>query len=166
MMDCGMRPEEAMRMRKEHVFWDRSVVLVPTGRASSQNATCRSATAFANCCACASQVTAHSTGLASRCEDWHLAAYKRSPGEGSLFVPGSSRESSRPGSHPLPRDSMEPDCSEAYGSRVSIRRGLTLLWRSSHAVNGILGSAIESSLDPQEKIITKMFSQNLFGWRD
>jgi len=32
--------------------------------------------------------------------------------------------------------------------------------------NGILGSAIESSLDPQEKIITKMFSQNLFGWRD
>jgi len=46
MMDCGMRPEEAMRMRKEHVFWDRSVVLVPTGRASSQNATCRSATAY------------------------------------------------------------------------------------------------------------------------
>jgi hypothetical protein len=25
MMDCGVRPEEAMRMRKEHVFWDRSV---------------------------------------------------------------------------------------------------------------------------------------------
>jgi integrase len=32
MMDCGMRPEEAMRMRKEHVFWDRSVVLVPYGK--------------------------------------------------------------------------------------------------------------------------------------
>src|SRR5216683_2736115 len=32
MMDCGMRPEEAMRMRKEHVFWDRSVVLVSYGK--------------------------------------------------------------------------------------------------------------------------------------
>lgn len=32
MMDCGMRPEEAMRMRKEHVFWDRSVILVPYGK--------------------------------------------------------------------------------------------------------------------------------------
>jgi integrase len=32
MMDCGMRPEEAMRMRKEHVFWDRGVVLVPYGK--------------------------------------------------------------------------------------------------------------------------------------
>jgi integrase len=32
MMDCGMRPEEVMRMRKEHVFWDRSVVLVPYGK--------------------------------------------------------------------------------------------------------------------------------------
>ncbi len=27
-----MRPEEAMRMRKEHVFWDRSVVLVSYGK--------------------------------------------------------------------------------------------------------------------------------------
>jgi integrase len=32
MMDSGMRPEEAMRMRKEHIFWDRSVVLVPYGK--------------------------------------------------------------------------------------------------------------------------------------
>jgi integrase len=32
MMDSGIRPEEAMRMRKEHVFWDRSVVLVPYGK--------------------------------------------------------------------------------------------------------------------------------------
>jgi integrase len=32
MMDSGMRPEEAMRMRKEHIFWDRSVVLVPNGK--------------------------------------------------------------------------------------------------------------------------------------
>ena len=32
MMDCGMRPEEAMRMRKEHIFWDRSVILVPYGK--------------------------------------------------------------------------------------------------------------------------------------
>jgi integrase len=31
-MDSGMRPEEAMRMRKEHIFWDRSVVLVPYGK--------------------------------------------------------------------------------------------------------------------------------------
>jgi integrase len=31
-MDCGMRPEEVMRMRKEHVYWDRSVVLVPYGK--------------------------------------------------------------------------------------------------------------------------------------
>lgn len=32
MMDCGMRPEEVMRMRKEHVLWDRSVVFVPYGK--------------------------------------------------------------------------------------------------------------------------------------
>jgi integrase len=32
MMDSGMRPEEVMRMRKEHTFWDRSVVLVPYGK--------------------------------------------------------------------------------------------------------------------------------------
>jgi integrase len=32
MMDCGMRPEEAMRIRKEHIFWDRSVILVPYGK--------------------------------------------------------------------------------------------------------------------------------------
>jgi integrase/recombinase XerD len=31
-MDSGMRPEEVMRMRKEHIFWDRSVVLVPYGK--------------------------------------------------------------------------------------------------------------------------------------
>jgi integrase len=31
-MDCGMRPEEVMRMRKEHIYWDRSVVLVPYGK--------------------------------------------------------------------------------------------------------------------------------------
>lgn len=31
-MDSGMRPEEVMRMRKEHIFWDRSVVLVPFGK--------------------------------------------------------------------------------------------------------------------------------------
>jgi integrase len=31
-MDCGMRPEEVMRMRWEHVFWDREVVLVPYGK--------------------------------------------------------------------------------------------------------------------------------------
>jgi integrase len=34
MMDSGMRPEEVMRMRKGHVFWDRSVVLVPYGKSS------------------------------------------------------------------------------------------------------------------------------------
>jgi integrase len=27
-----MRPEEVMRMRKEHIYWDRSVVLVPYGK--------------------------------------------------------------------------------------------------------------------------------------
>ena len=32
MMDSGIGPEEAMRMRNEHVFWDRSVVLVPYGK--------------------------------------------------------------------------------------------------------------------------------------
>jgi integrase len=32
MMDCGMRPEEAMRMRWEHIFWDRNVILVPYGK--------------------------------------------------------------------------------------------------------------------------------------
>jgi integrase len=32
MMDCGMRPEEAMRIRKEHIYWNRSVVLVPYGK--------------------------------------------------------------------------------------------------------------------------------------
>jgi integrase len=32
MMDCGMRPEEAMRIRKEHIFWGRSVILVPSGK--------------------------------------------------------------------------------------------------------------------------------------
>jgi integrase len=32
MMDCGMRPEEVKRMRKENIFWDRSVVLVPYGK--------------------------------------------------------------------------------------------------------------------------------------
>jgi hypothetical protein len=26
-----MRPEEAMRIRKEHIFWGRSVILVPSG---------------------------------------------------------------------------------------------------------------------------------------
>jgi integrase len=31
-MDCGMRPEEVMRMRKEHILWERSVVLVPYGK--------------------------------------------------------------------------------------------------------------------------------------
>lgn len=31
-MDSGMRPEEAMRMRKEHIFWDRNAVLVPYGK--------------------------------------------------------------------------------------------------------------------------------------
>jgi integrase len=32
MMDSGMRPEEVMRMRKEHILWDRAVVLVPYGK--------------------------------------------------------------------------------------------------------------------------------------
>jgi integrase len=32
MMDCGMRPEEVMRMRRDHIFWDRSVILVPYGK--------------------------------------------------------------------------------------------------------------------------------------
>ena len=31
-LDCGMRPEEVMRMRWENVMWDRSVVLVPSGK--------------------------------------------------------------------------------------------------------------------------------------
>ena len=31
-LDAGMRPEEVMRMQKEHIFWDRSVVLVPYGK--------------------------------------------------------------------------------------------------------------------------------------
>jgi integrase len=41
MMNSGMRPEEAMRIRKEHIFWDRSVILVPYGKTSSQSATFR-----------------------------------------------------------------------------------------------------------------------------
>jgi len=32
MMDCGLRPEEAMRMQREHIFWSRNVVLVPYGK--------------------------------------------------------------------------------------------------------------------------------------
>jgi integrase len=32
MLDCGMRPEEARRMRWEHVHWDRSVILIPHGK--------------------------------------------------------------------------------------------------------------------------------------
>lgn len=32
MMDCGMRPEEVMRMRKQNILWDRSVVFVPYGK--------------------------------------------------------------------------------------------------------------------------------------
>jgi hypothetical protein len=32
MMDSGMRPEEAMRMRTEHIFWERNAVLVPYGK--------------------------------------------------------------------------------------------------------------------------------------
>lgn len=31
-MDSGMRPEEVVRMQKEHVLWDRSVVVVPYGK--------------------------------------------------------------------------------------------------------------------------------------
>jgi integrase len=31
-MDSGMRPEEAMRMRTEHIFWERNAVLVPYGK--------------------------------------------------------------------------------------------------------------------------------------
>jgi integrase len=54
MMDCGMRPEEAMRMQKEHVFWDRSVILVPYGKSFKSKRAYRSANAFANCCACTS----------------------------------------------------------------------------------------------------------------
>jgi integrase len=34
MMDSGMRPEEVMRMRKEHIAWERSVILVPYGKTS------------------------------------------------------------------------------------------------------------------------------------
>ena len=32
MLDCGMRPEEVMRMRWEHIYWDRNCVLVPFGK--------------------------------------------------------------------------------------------------------------------------------------
>jgi integrase len=32
MLDCGMRPEELMRMRWEHIHWDRSAILVPYGK--------------------------------------------------------------------------------------------------------------------------------------
>lgn len=32
MMDSGMRPEETMRMRWEHILWDRGVILVPYGK--------------------------------------------------------------------------------------------------------------------------------------
>jgi integrase len=32
MMDCGVRPEEAMRMKKDDVLWNRSVVLIPYGK--------------------------------------------------------------------------------------------------------------------------------------
>jgi integrase len=32
MMDSGMRPEEVMRMRKENILWNRSVILVPYGK--------------------------------------------------------------------------------------------------------------------------------------
>ncbi len=32
MMDCGMRPEEAMRMRWEHIQWDRDRILIPYGK--------------------------------------------------------------------------------------------------------------------------------------
>jgi len=32
MFDCGMRPEEVMRMRPEHIQWDRDRLLVPYGK--------------------------------------------------------------------------------------------------------------------------------------
>lgn len=32
MMDCGLRPEEARRMRWENIFWDRGRILVPSGK--------------------------------------------------------------------------------------------------------------------------------------
>lgn len=32
MLDCGMRPEEVRRMRWEHIYWDRNVLLVPHGK--------------------------------------------------------------------------------------------------------------------------------------
>jgi len=32
MLDCGMRPEEVMRMRWEHIYWDRDRLLVPFGK--------------------------------------------------------------------------------------------------------------------------------------
>jgi integrase len=32
MMDCGMRPEEVCRMRWEHIYWDRNVIVVTRGK--------------------------------------------------------------------------------------------------------------------------------------
>lgn len=32
MLDCGMRPEEVMRMRWEHLAWEQSAILVPHGK--------------------------------------------------------------------------------------------------------------------------------------
>jgi integrase len=34
MLDCGMRPEEVLRMRWEHIYWDRKRLLVPYGKSS------------------------------------------------------------------------------------------------------------------------------------
>jgi integrase len=39
MLDCRMRPEEVMRMRWEHIYWDRNWVLVPLGSRFAQKGT-------------------------------------------------------------------------------------------------------------------------------
>lgn len=39
--DSGMRPEEVMRLRWEHVLWEREVILVPFGKLRSRGATFR-----------------------------------------------------------------------------------------------------------------------------